>query len=125
MRDAFAHEAMLMMPVDGDVRAPGAAITVELCGSWEHEPPCPVAPHHSQTERLGDEVRLRVLFATESGHEADVRARIDEALAKGQLLGADGEVTVWQMTRSGPSLVETNEIQHARRLVNTPGARLD
>jgi hypothetical protein len=119
MRDAFVHEAILVMAAEADVRAPGAAITVGLCGSWEHEPPCPLAPHHSQIERAGDEVRVRVLFATEPEDEAEVRGRINEALAKGRLVGTDGEVTVWQVTRSGRSPIDTSEIQHAQRLVNT------
>jgi hypothetical protein len=32
MRDAFAHDAVLLMPADADVRAQGAAVTVALCG---------------------------------------------------------------------------------------------
>ena len=32
------------MEPDADVRAPGAAVTVVLCGHWDHEPPCPLAP---------------------------------------------------------------------------------
>ena len=34
--------------------APGGAITVALCGSWDHEPPCPLAPHHTRAHRSGD-----------------------------------------------------------------------
>ena len=33
------------MEPDADVQAPGAAVTVALCGHWEHEPPGPLAPH--------------------------------------------------------------------------------
>jgi hypothetical protein len=36
MREAFAHEAVLVMEPDADMRAPGAAITVALCGHWDH-----------------------------------------------------------------------------------------
>jgi hypothetical protein len=38
MRQAFAHEAVLVMEPDADVRAPGAAVAVALCGHWDHEP---------------------------------------------------------------------------------------
>jgi hypothetical protein len=41
MRQPFAHDAVLAMPAGGDLGAPGAAITVALCGHWEHAPPCP------------------------------------------------------------------------------------
>ena len=64
MRHAFAHDAVLDMDPDADIRAPGAAVTVELCGHWDHEPPCPLAPHHTAVERTGRDVRLRILFAT-------------------------------------------------------------
>ncbi len=53
MRQAFAHEAKVGMATDGDSRAPGAAITVALCGRWDHEPPCPLSPHHTQADRIG------------------------------------------------------------------------
>jgi hypothetical protein len=69
--------------------------------------------------RVGDEVRVRVLFATESENEADVRGRINDALARGRLVGADGDVTTWQVTRIGRSVVDTSEIQHAHRLVDS------
>jgi len=47
MRQAFAHDVVLAMEPDDDERAPGAAVTAELCGGWDHPPPCPVAAHHS------------------------------------------------------------------------------
>ena len=31
MRTPFVHQALLLMPADGDVRTPGAAITLKLC----------------------------------------------------------------------------------------------
>ncbi|MCC2661694.1 MAG: hypothetical protein K0R37_2468 [Arthrobacter sp.] len=31
MRTPFTHRALLLMPPGGDMRAPGAAITLELC----------------------------------------------------------------------------------------------
>jgi hypothetical protein len=120
VRDAFAHEAMLVMPVDADVRAPGAVITAELCGHWEHQPPCPLAAHHSKSERVGDAVRVRVLFATFSENEGEVRRRINQALERGRLVSAEGDVTVWRVTRTGRSIVDSSEIQHTQRLVETP-----
>ncbi len=108
---------MLVMSDDGDLRAPGAAVTVELCGRWEHDGPCPLAPHHSRAERSGRDVRLRVLFATETDNEGEVRARIDHALAAGHFQGTDGNTVVWQLTRSAPSSIEPGEVEHARRLV--------
>ncbi|WP_309107289.1 hypothetical protein [Arthrobacter sp.] len=47
----FVHEALLAVGGDSDGAAPGAAVTLELCGSLEHQPPCPLAPHNTRAER--------------------------------------------------------------------------
>jgi hypothetical protein len=105
MREAYAHDAVVAMPPDGDLAAPGAAITVALCGHWEHEGPCPLAPHHTAAERAGDAVNLRLLFATEPDREAEVRERVEAALAAG-----------WTVRASAPAAVRPAEAEHARRL---------
>src|SRR3954470_17499159 len=101
----FAHDAVLAMDPAADERAPGGAITVALCGSLEHEPPCPLAAHHTRAERAGDEVRLRVLFAAEPDGTADVRLGIDRALSAGSFAGPDGVVTEWRLLDSWPAEV--------------------
>jgi hypothetical protein len=116
MRQAFAHEAMVLMAPDSDPHAPGAAITTELCGHWEHEPPCPLAPHHTRADRSGGEVRLRILFATEPPLEDTVRQRIDLALSRGHLPGPQGEHTRWHLRLSRRSTVSPEEMDHATRL---------
>lgn len=119
MRQAFAHDAIVLMEADGDARAPGAAITVALCGRWEHDPPCPLAPHHTSAERSGEELRLRVLFATEPAAEADVRSRIEGALSPDRLDGPDGITTRWQFRSAQPSFVRKDEDEHAQRLIQS------
>jgi hypothetical protein len=109
MRDAFAHDAVLRMAADADVRAPGAAVTVALCGHWEHDPPCPLAPHHTSAVRDGGEVRLRILFAAEPGSEEEVRSRIEESL----------NATHWRLVESRRGEVSAHEAEHARRLIAT------
>ncbi|MFI9766181.1 hypothetical protein ACIHJG_04860 [Streptomyces sp. NPDC052415] len=117
MRQAFVHEAVVGMAPDGDAGAPGAAITVALCGHWEHEPPCLLAPHHTTAERVGGEVRLRVLFAAEPAAEAEVRGRIEAGLARGCLDGPDGVTTRWRLKVAGPGVVREDEAGHAERLL--------
>ncbi|GGR96471.1 hypothetical protein GCM10010169_46290 [Micromonospora fulviviridis] len=117
MRQGYAHHAVLAVPPDADDGAPGAAVTVALCGHWEHEPPCPVAPHHTRAERVGDELRLRILFATEPHREQRVRQDIDRALAGGSLAGPDGATTRWRLLRSGPAEPSAHETDHLARLV--------
>ncbi|OLT19914.1 hypothetical protein BJF78_10090 [Pseudonocardia sp. CNS-139] len=107
MRRAYVHEATVTMDPGGDERAPGAAVTVALCGHWDHAPPCPLAAHHTAATRDGADVRLRVLFAAEPADEAEVRARIGDALA-----------ARWRLRSSGPAVLREDEADHAERLVS-------
>lgn len=107
------------MEAGGDIGAPGAAITVAVCGHWEHEPPCPLAPHHTAAERQGDHVRLRVLFATDPADEAEVRRRIDDALASSELSTPDSRVARWRLVSTEVSAVRPDEADHARRLAES------
>jgi hypothetical protein len=117
VRQAFVHDAVVTMDAGGDARAPGAAITVALCGHWEHEPPCPLAPHRTDARRSGDQLRLRVLFATEPAAEADVRNRIEAALSQPGLTGPDGITTRWQVHSAQPGLLRNDEAQQAEQLI--------
>jgi hypothetical protein len=116
MREAYAHNAVVTMVADGDARAPGGAITVALCGRIDHDPPCPVAPHHTAAERDGDAVRLRILFAAEPSRAAEVRSGIESALCAGTFDGPDGETTTWQLRESAPGTISPAERDHAERL---------
>ena len=117
MRMAFAHEAVLAMDPLADVRAPGAAVTMALCGHWDHDPPCPLAPHHCSADRVGDEVRVRTVFAVEPELEDTVRQGIDQALTGGQLAGPDGQTTRWQLRSSQRGVIQNNEMDQAQRLI--------
>jgi len=116
MRGHYVHTASLRMDADADHRAPGAAITLELCGSWDHVPPCPLAPHHTSHERNGRDVELRIVFATEPDHEGEVRARIGKALASGSLTGPDGTTTCWSLVGTKTGVLSAGELDHARRI---------
>ena len=117
-RAAYAHDAVVILDGGGDPRAPGGAITVALCGHWDHEPPCPLAPHHTDATSAGDDiVELRVLFAAEPDNEPRVRALIGEALSSGRLTGPDGRVTRWLVKSSGAGSIRPDEAGHAATLV--------
>jgi hypothetical protein len=107
-RQAYAHDAVLELDDGADDRAPGGAITVALCGRWEHEPPCPLAPHHTAVTRSGPEVALRVVFAAAPADEVRVRSLVEDALAHGE---------GWRLVRSTPSSVRPEEHDHAARLL--------
>jgi hypothetical protein len=118
-RAAYAHEALLVLEPGGDDGAPGAAITVALCGSWTHEPPCPLAPHHTRVHRSGTEVTLRLLFVAEPADEPRVRALVHDTLDRGWGDGPDGERTAWQLIWAEPADVLPDEEDHARRLIRS------
>ena len=117
VRQAFVHDAVVTMEAGGDTRAPGAAITVALCGHWEHEPPCPLAPHRTDAQPSGDQVRLRVLFAAEPAAETEVRRRIEAALSAGSLTLPDGASTRWQLRGARPGRLRDDESQLAEQLI--------
>jgi hypothetical protein len=104
------------MDPDADLAAPGAAITLELCGSWDHVPPCPLAPHHTSPERQGGAVELRIVFAVDPGQEAEVRRRIAKALASGSLTGPEGVTTEWALLGSHAAVLSGAERGQAERI---------
>ena len=105
------------MTPESDERAPGGAITVALCGSLDHPPPCPLAAHHTATERRGDELHLRILFAAPPDRCGEVRGKIDAALRTGSFAGPDGRTTTWRTLRTDCAMVAPEERAHAKRLL--------
>lgn len=116
MREAFAHDAVLLLEDGGDDRAPCGAITAALCGSVVHDPPCPLAPHHTRVHRTGTALTVRLLFAAEPADEPHVRQLVDDVLARGWGDSPAGR-TVWDLVESGPSPVALQEQAHALRLI--------
>jgi hypothetical protein len=116
MRTAYAHEALLDYPADADEGSAGAALTVALCGHWEHDPPCPLAPHHTSAVRVDGRLALRILFATEPHRQAEARRRIADALSAGTGPSLHGEPVVWRLISQGPRAVADDEADHAASL---------
>ena len=119
MRAPVVDEATVGGAPDGDIRGPGGAITLELCGSWDHSPPCPLAAHYTGAARAEGTVVLRVVFATEPGHEAEVRRRIDKALRSGTVTSPEGGVSHWEFQGSGRAEPTTAEAEHGLRIAGT------
>jgi hypothetical protein len=117
VREAYAHDAVVAMQPGGSPDALGGAITIALCGHWDHPPPCPLAPHHVTALPDGENVTLRILFATEPADEPRVRSLICQALATGELTGPDGGVTTWQLSSAATGDVRPEERDHAVGLI--------
>ena len=77
--DAFVVEAELVLRDGIDPAAVGAAVTVELCGHWQHAGSCRW-PHNSAIETQRDRARFRTLFVADEPEAALVRERIETAL---------------------------------------------
>jgi hypothetical protein len=107
------------MGTGGDPQAVGAAVTVALCGQWDHEPPCPLAPHHTAAQRIGDEVAVRTLFAAEPSAEDQVRRLIEDALASGHIQPPQGAATDWLLLSSSAAAVRDDEREHGERLIRS------
>ena len=80
-----------------DERALGGAVTVALCGHWEHEGDCGW-PHLTVTEAVSEGlVHVRTTVTVGEDEEDEVRRRFHAALSSGTLTGPDGAVSSWRL----------------------------
>jgi hypothetical protein len=91
----FAHTQVCRVAgLSGDAAALGGAVTVALCGHWEHEGDCRW-PHHTSTQPDGDTVVVTVRFDAPESEVEHVLALVEQALDRGTLTGPDGDVVTW------------------------------
>jgi len=108
MSNGFVHAAHLRIAPDGDVRAPGGAITTALCGHWEHEGACRW-PHQTDIERAdGPDIHIRVVAGCPDDERDAVQASIVEALGSSALDGPTGRTT-WTVVTQGSAEPTTEE----------------
>ena len=117
-RKAFARDAAVVMNSGDSPDALGGAITTALCGGWDHQPPCPLAPHYVSNVAEGGTVSLRVVFATEPANEQRVRGLIGAALATGQLTVPDGGIAHWELRSAAPGRLRADEADLAAALIS-------
>lgn len=75
----FELEAEVVLRAGADPAAVGAAVTVAVCGHWDHEGPCRW-PHHSEIDAEREPARFRTVFAADQAEAPEVRERIEAAL---------------------------------------------
>jgi hypothetical protein len=115
MKQVFVHEAELEFAPDADHRAPGGAITLLLCGHWEHEGRCRW-PHHTAVEQhAGTRITVRTVFASDPDEEPLIRDRIATALKAGRLNGPSG-LAAWTVVSQAVSTLRADEQPLAARL---------
>jgi hypothetical protein len=99
VRDWAFEEVCRVVGLRGDVAALGGAVTVALCGDWEHDGPCRWE-HHTTSRPHPEEAGswlATVQFDAAASEEQQVRELVREALATGSLVGPDGETSTWQL----------------------------
>lgn len=79
---AYVLEAELELAEGCDPAAVGAAVTVELCGDWEHEGPC-TWPHNSDIDASIHPALFRTIYVAGADEETEVRRRIEQSLGNG------------------------------------------
>jgi hypothetical protein len=109
---AHVLEAQLGLDEGLDPGAVGAAVTVELCGHWEHVGPCRW-PHNSEIDAEREPALFRTLFVCDEGELADVSERVVRALR-----GAEA----WRVVALAERPVAASERALAERLRSGPRA---
>jgi len=93
----YQYQTTVEILPGGDPRAVGAAVTVAVCGHWDHTGPCRW-PHVTNVDshaagRLGITVR----FDCDPADEHEARQCIRAAVALGSLVGPDDHKTEWRI----------------------------
>ena len=110
----FAIEADVELAPGSDPDAIGAAITVELCGHWEHPGACHW-PHHTAIERLeGRLVTIRIVAAVRPYEDLVVEGRIRRALVAGSL--DERPSATWTLIDARRVELRPDEVELARRI---------
>ena len=104
MLPVHAHEAVLELAPGADAAAPGAAVTVELCGHWQHKGTCRWPHRTSVVSQDGSSLTVRVLFAAPTADRDEARRRIGSGLRRGELTGPTGQVHRWRVVREAASI---------------------
>lgn len=115
VRSAVVHEARLRFGEGADTAAAGGAVTVGLCGHWDHEGPCRW-PHHTRVHEDDGEHVLRVVVVADDDEMDAVRQRIEAAVGAGAQTGPDGRTTTWTLVSCRTDDLHGSELRMAEHL---------
>ena len=100
MEFRFTYHALVEL-IEGDTRAIGAAVTVALCGHWDHPGPCRW-PHLTTVGASGPGLAVTVAYSCPDEERAEVESLITGAIRAGVLAGPEG-ITTWTPIRTATS----------------------
>jgi hypothetical protein len=110
----LTHVAELDLAPGADEHAPGAAVTVALCGHWEHDGPCR-SPHVTQSQHRDDgRLAVRVTVLAPADAADDVRRAVVAALRTGHQDGPSGPST-WRVLTDAPDRLTPDDEAWAGR----------
>jgi hypothetical protein len=107
---AYVLEAEIELRDGCDPRAVGAAVTVELCGHWEHEGACRW-PHNSDIDVDRSPAVFRTLYVADEDEQPDIYDRIEHSLRAAR---------DWSVVEVRPRAVAEPEKPLADSLVSGP-----
>jgi hypothetical protein len=107
---AYVLEAEIELEEGADPRAVGAAVTVELCGHWEHEGPC-AWPHNSAIDAARTPALLRTIYVADEDEEPEIRDRIVRSL---------NQAADWSVEGIRARPIADDERDLANRLASAP-----
>lgn len=116
----LVQTATIHLPEGGDPAAPGAAVTVALCGHWEHDRSCRW-PHHTSRRHAtwaADRLEVRVVVVAPVAEVSVVRAAVVSALSDGVLASESGTAT-WALLETAAGVLTDEEQALAHRLRGT------
>jgi len=108
MKQTFVQCVEVLLEAGADPAAPGGAVKLALCESWDHPGPCRW-PHETAAEWDGRRGKVRTVFMADAEDEGHVRALIEQALAGGECAGPDGKLSRWQATGHGAGVLSESE----------------
>jgi hypothetical protein len=106
------------MEPHADVQAPGAAVTVALCGHWGPRAAIPAGTAPCQRRRRRRRVARADPVRGRTGPRRQGRHLIEQG-PSGQLKFPDGLTTPWQLRASWPSEISAEETGHAKLLIRS------
>ncbi|MBA2772746.1 MAG: hypothetical protein H0U36_01685 [Nocardioidaceae bacterium] len=110
----YVHEATARL-LEGEHAALGAAITIGLCGHWDHDGQCRW-PHYTDVAEAEPHIVTRTIFVADPTDEGEIRARLDKQLRTGGLEVPEGTCSRWELLAVGPVEPTAEELDHGRRI---------
>lgn len=100
----YRFQSWISLDPGSDPAALGGAVTVALCGHWDHPGACRW-PHRNESLEEDGRIRFQCWFDAPEEEVGEVRQRIEDALRAGRLVGPDQRISTWKLHEVNITLV--------------------